>query len=172
MTLRFLSSEIVHMDRSTFMWIQVTAFALDLGLSDRKVISALISSPEYAHDYASPFDAHSAIKEPAVHGRWMRSSITVESFVPCTAASAEDRLHSWATEQEWTEQSSPRPLEVRQRLHGVCTLLRAGTLYELRNPGADQEHEYGFVTGSMGFHELLVIDRNAHCVYIVVASDD
>lgn len=51
-------------------------------------------------------------------------------------------------------------------------LLRSGDLYKLDNPGAEDEHEYGCVTGSMGFHEFVVIDQNKRSVHLVVASDD
>jgi hypothetical protein len=54
----------------------------------------------------------------------------------------------------------------------VYTLLHAGVLYKLSNPGADDEHKYGFVTGSLGFHEFVVIDRNTRSLHLVVASDD
>ena len=172
MTLRLLGSEIVHMDPSTTLWIQLTEFALDPGQSDHEVITDLIAAPGYAHDYASPVETRPVVTEPAVHGRWWRSSITTESFAPCTAASAEGRLQSWADEQEWTEPSFRQPPDVQRRLQDVCALLRTGVLYELRNPGADQEHDYGFVTGSLGFHEFLVIDRSAHRTRVVVASDD
>ena len=52
------------------------------------------------------------------------------------------------------------------------TLLQAERVYLLNNPGTDAEHEYGFVTGSLGFHELVVIDRASGCLHLVVASDD
>ncbi|MGP5387087.1 hypothetical protein [Brachybacterium tyrofermentans] len=124
MTLRLLSSEIVHMDPSTSLWIQLTEFALDPGQSDHEVITDLIAAPGYAHDYASLLETRPVVTEPAVHGRWWRSSITTESFAPCTAASAEGRLQSWADEQEWTEPSFRQPPDVQRRLQEVCALLR------------------------------------------------
>jgi hypothetical protein len=47
-----------------------------------------------------------------------------------------------------------------------------GDLYKLDNPGAEDEHEYGYVTGDMGFHEFVVIDRNTCSTHVIVASDD
>ena len=49
--------------------------------------------------------------------------------------------------------------------------MRAGKAYKLRNPGTAAEHEYGSVTGSMGFHEFIVVDRAAARLHVIVASD-
>jgi hypothetical protein len=51
-----------------------------------------LASPAYAHDYASPFDAAVVVTEPAVHGRWWRSSIHPELFMPWTASGAESLM--------------------------------------------------------------------------------
>lgn len=80
MSLRLLGSDLVHLDRGTFMWVGLTRFALSRGGDDRSLLAALVASPAYAHDYASPFPAEPVVTEPAVHGRWWRDSITADSF--------------------------------------------------------------------------------------------
>lgn len=172
MTLSLVGSDVVHLDKNTFMWIQLTTFKIEPEQSDRSLIESLIASSGYAHDYASPFDANAVVAEPAVHGRWWRSSITAESFVPCTATDAEALMQAWANEQEWTDPNYRQPPEVQCRLQDVHALLRSGVLYKLKNPARRDEHEYGFVTGSLGFHEFVVIDRSSHHLHVVVASDD
>jgi hypothetical protein len=172
MTVRLVSSDMVHMDEGTYMWIQLTHFAIDTAQDDRSLLASLIANPGYAHDYASPFDAEAVIIEPAVHGRWWRSSIRAEMFEAWTAADAESLLQSWADDQKWTDPIYRPPPAVHQRLRDVYTLLRSGDLYKLRNPEAEDEHEYGFVTGGGGFHEFVVIDRNSRILHVVVASDD
>jgi hypothetical protein len=73
----------------------------------------------------------------------------------------------------WTYDLDYRPPPaVQQRLQDVYELLRSGDLYKLNHPGAEDEHEYGSVTGLMGFHEFIVIDRSSRSVHVVVASDD
>lgn len=172
MTLQLVDSEIIHMDVGTFMWIQVTHFSLATAQDDRAMLTSLIASPGYAHDYASPFDPDAAVTEPAIHGRWWRSSIAAESFEECTAADAESTLQGWADQQEWTDGDFRQSPSIQRRLRDVYPLLRAGALYRLVNPGAESEHEYGSVTGGMGFHEFVVIDRSSGRVHVVVASDD
>jgi hypothetical protein len=172
MTLRLVGSDIVRMDEGTFMWIRLTHFAIETVQDDRSLLASLIASPGYAHDYASPFDAEAVVTEPAIHGRWWRSNIHVELFEPWTAMDAESLLQGWADDQEWTDPNYRQPLAVQRRLQDVYALLRSGDLYKLRNPGAGDEHEYGFVTGGMGFHEFVVIERSRRGLHVVVASDD
>jgi hypothetical protein len=110
--------------------------------------------------------------EPAVHGRWWRSSIHPELFLRWTAPDAESLIQDWADNQDWTDPGFCQPPAVQQRLQDVYALLRSGDLYKLDNPGAEDEHDWGWVTGTKGFHEFVVIDRTRRSVHLVVASDD
>ena len=170
MTLRLVDSDIVHMDKGTFMWIQLTHLAIETAQDDRSLLASLIASPAYAHDYASPFDAAAVVTEPAVHGGWWRGSIHPELFMPWAASDAESLIQDWTG--NWTDLDYRPPPAVQRRLQDVYDLLRSGDLYKLDDPGAEDEHEYGYVTGGMGFHEFVVIDRNRRSVHVVVASDD
>ncbi|WP_448629745.1 hypothetical protein [Cellulomonas soli] len=172
MTLRLVGSDTVHLARGTFMWIALTRFAIEQGMDDLSLLGCLIATPGYAHDYASPFDERAIVTEPAVHGRWWRSSIRPASFERWTAAEAEALLQRWADVQDWTDPAFRQPPAVQGRLHDVYALLRSGTAYHLINPGPADEHEYGYVTGQSGFHEFVVIDRPGGLVHVVVASDD
>lgn len=172
MTLRLVGSDIVQMGEGTFMWIQLTHFAIETAQDDRSILASLIASPGYAHDYASPFDAEAVVTEPAIHGRWWRSSVRAELFEPWAATDAESLLRGWADDQEWNDPNYRQPLAVQRRLQDVYALLRSGDLYKLRNPGTEDEHEYGFVTGGTGFHEFVVIERDSRSLHVVVASDD
>ena len=172
MTLRLLSSDTVHMDEGTFMWVHLTHFAVETAQDDRSLLASLIANPGYAYDYASPFNAEAVITEPAVHGRWWRGRVHPELFELCTAADAGSLLHGWVEDQDRTDPNHRQSPEAHQRLQDVCTLLRSGDLYKLRNPGAEDEHDYGWVTGNTGFHEFVVIDRSSRSLHLVVASDD
>ena len=147
MTLRLVGSDIVHMGKGTFMWIQLTRFAIETARDDRSLLASLITSAGYAHDYASPFDAEAVITEPAIHGRWWRSSVHAELLEPWTAADAKSLLQSWADEQEWTDPNYGQPAAVHRRLQDVYAVLRSADLYKLRNPGAEDEHDYGYGYG-------------------------
>lgn len=160
------------MGEGTRMWIQLTHFDTETGQDDRALLASLIASPAYADDCASPFDAAAPVTEPAVHGRWWRSSIHPERFVPWAASDAMSLIQKWADEQDWTDRDFRQPPAVQRRLKDVYALFQTGDLYKLDNPAPEHEHEYGFVTGDLGFHEFVVIDRNTRTVHLVIASDD
>lgn len=170
--LQLVGSDIVHLDKNTFMWVQMTHFAIDVDQEDAEILASLISSPDYAHDYASPFPSASAPFGKPIHGRWVLDAINVGRFEATTADRAEADLHSWANEQEWTDPGYPQPPDVMHRLQALYSLLRTGDVYKLHNPGSEAEHDYGFVTGGTGFHEFIVIDRGTRTLHVLVASDD
>ncbi|MDZ5623555.1 hypothetical protein SFC88_22195 [Nocardioides sp. HM23] len=170
--LRLVGSEVVPMGAGTFMWIQVTHFAFNPSQSDRSLLAALIASPGYAHDYASPFDSEAVATGSAVHGRWWRSAISPELLEPWTAAAAESVLQAWADDQTWSDPGHPSTACRSTRLQEVCALLRSGDLYRLNKPGPEAEHQYGWATGGVGFHEFIVVDRSSRTIHVIVASDD
>lgn len=172
MALTLVGSDIVHLDRQTFMWVQLTHFAIGLEQGDDALLASLIESPAYAHDYASPFPSEGVPVDVGIHGRWRLSEISTDMFSPTTAAQAQDDLQRWANEQEWTNPDYQQPAEVMRRLECVDALLRSGRVYKLRNPGPDAEHAYGAVTGTLGFHEFVAIERSMATVHLIVASDD
>jgi hypothetical protein len=172
MALPLVGSDIVHLDKNTFMWVQMTHFVINVDQDDAALIASLIASPEYAHDYASPFPSHGAPFGKTIHGRWVLSAISVDRFGPSTADRAVVELQRWANEQDWVDPDFRQPPEVMHRLQSVCSLLRSGNVYKLLNPGREAEHDYGDVTGGLGFHEFVVIDRTNGTLHLVVASDD
>ncbi|MCM3656864.1 hypothetical protein M3147_06310 [Agromyces mediolanus] len=89
--LHVTGSDVVHLDRLTFMWVQLVRFDLDVSKSDSELLELLISSPGYGH--------------------------------------------------------------------------------RLRNPD-EFRHEYSWVTGALGFHEFVAIDRRSGVLHLVVACDD
>ena len=151
MTLRVVGSDLVHMDEGTFMWIQLTHFAIETAEDDRSLLASLIASPTYAQDYTGSFDAAAVVAdEPAVHGRWWRSSIHPEVFTPWSASNAESLIQDWMGNWIYDLDYRPPPA-VQRRLQDVCDLLRSGDLYKLDNPRAEDEW-YGSPTGGMGCH--------------------
>ena len=97
MVLQLVGSDIVHLDKITFMCVQMTHFAIDVDRDDGEILASLISSPEYAHDYASPLPPESAPLGKPVHGRWVLEEINVGRFEATTADRAEAVLHRWPT---------------------------------------------------------------------------
>lgn len=161
------------MDKNTFMWVQLTHFGLHSG-DDRSAIAALIASPGYAHDYASPFlvDQHPDPDYGPVHGRWWLSAIHPGRFAATTAGEAEALIRTWAEDQNWVDPEYQQPTDVLGRLQPVYELLRSGSLYQLSNPSDEEKHDYGDSTGGLGFHEFVVIDTARAQIHVIVASDD
>lgn len=164
-------SEILHLD-ATRMWVQTTHFAVSDATDDRTVLAELLAADGYGHDYASPFGGRNTDGPVPVHGRWTLASITPTSFEPADPDRAGDVLRTWATVQNWTDPEFTLTSETRSELDRVIGTLRRGTLLRLVHPGDEHEHGYGWVTGDMGFHEYVVIDRPHDRVSVVVASDD
>lgn len=174
MALPLIGDDVVHLGPRTYMWVQLTHFTIDPDQEDSSLLESLTESPGYQHDYASPFprDGSSELRSPGIHGRWILSAINRDLFEATTADEAKAGIQSWANEQDWTDLDYSQPPEVMQQLEAVYLLLDSGPVYKLRNPGPEAEHDYGFVTGSMGFHEFIVIDRKHRTLHVIVASDD
>ena len=113
-----IAADIVHLDKNTFMWVQLTHFG-EAPKGDMSAIAALIASPG-TRTTMTPLSTSSS----------NRSNLTVFDLLP------------------------------------------VGKVYTLSNPGDDAMHDYGAVTGGLGFHEFVVIDRANGTVHVVVASDD
>lgn len=170
--LRITGWDVVHLDRLTFMWVQSIRFELDASKSDRELLELLISSPGYGHDYASPFDGEEMVDPPVIHGRWYLGAIHQGRFSETSAELARSVIRTWVDDQDWRDPEYRQPPEVHERLEPVYEILRSGRVYRLRNPSDDFLHEYGCVTGNLGFHEFVTIDRRSGALYLLVASDD
>lgn len=169
--LTVVGDDSIRLSKGTFAWVQITHFRIPLS-DDRSTLAALIESPGYDHDYASPFRAQHADYDPPVHGRWPLSAITADGFRPTTLGAAVARIRSWAETHEQSGPGNPLPPQIVERLEQVHSVLRCGTVYTLVNPGEEHEREMGWITGVLGFHEFVVIDRSTQTVHVVVASDD
>lgn len=170
--LELVGSDVVHLDKNTFMWFQMSHFAIDVDQDDDEILASLLGSPAYAHDYASPFPSASEAFDKTIHGRWVLKAIKIGRFETTTADRAEVDLERWANEQDWTDPGYRQPPDVMHRLRAAYSLLGRGELYKLRNPGPEAEHASGAVTGTMGFYEFIVIDRSSATLHVIVASDD
>ena len=172
MALPVISADVIHMGKSTYMWIQIVHFAIDTSKSDSTCLASLVASPGFAHDYASPYPStHAELTSDAVHGQWWLSALSSDCYQPITAEQAKHDLERWANEQDWVVPEYRQPADAMDRLRTVHALLRTGTVYKLRNPGPDDGHDYAPVCIT-GFHEFAVINRDARQLHLIVASDD
>ncbi|MCY1675753.1 hypothetical protein OVA06_13725 [Pseudarthrobacter sp. SL88] len=172
MTLPFVGDDTVHLDSGTSMWVQLTHFLIDPAQDDQAILERLIESPGYQHDYASPFPSAAEVRPWGIHGRWRIDAIHPGLFQASTAEAAKAEIDAWAKDQDWTDPGYSQPADAIQRLETIYSVLGSGTVLKLRNPPPEAEHDYGFVTGSLGFYEYIVIDRTLRTLHVIVASDD
>jgi hypothetical protein len=91
-------------------------------------------------------------------------------FEPVPAQAAGEELRGWvsswvAAEEDGPEVEATLAAEVLPKLDGD-SILRLPDLRE------SAEHEWGWVVGHTGFHEIVIIDRAAAMLTLLVASDD
>lgn len=172
MSVRYVDSECVPLGDHTFMWVLVVNFACDPAADDTDVLGWIIDSPQYGYDFASPFEGNHSPRTPDLHGRWWRSAITVDRFRPCSADEAVEVIRAWANDQDWTDPNFVLSARTQSVLADVYQSLRVGRLYRLQNPPADEEHDYGQVMGTHGFHEFVRVGPDRTSATLIVACDD
>lgn len=163
--LSYEGTRFINFDNATFQWVNVKLFALPgQDLDDRAVLALLLANARYRDSYAGTGDEDMG----TIHGPFRLDAITVDSFAPADAAA------EVATLGEWAQRYAPLSEAVAEQVETeVYRRVRDATSrYRLVNPGEDQFHEWGFAVGNNGFHELVVIDRPAGSVALIVASDD
>lgn len=171
--LRLEQHTFTSLDASTYMWVDHFVFSIDSSLTDTELISGLITSADYAHDFASPYryGADVGFEDRPIHARWIADMLTVQMFSRVEAAVARQTIHSWIDDEMLEPPQTPR---THERVDAVLDrALGSGEIYRLDVPeGEELMHEYGFVVGSTGFHEYVTIDRDAEIMHLLVASDD
>jgi hypothetical protein len=150
--------------RTTRQWVSIKLFALMPDMDDRTVMARLIQHVRYRDSYAEP-----AFKDAEnIHGPYWLSAISAGSFAAVSAADAETLIRTWAnyTEPPTGDIRSAMEHEAYQRIRG------ATKCYQLPDMRDTAQHDWGYVVGSDGFYELVLINRNSSSVALLVASDD
>lgn len=165
---------LVPMDQGTFMWVDIKVFAIDPSASTDGLLSDLMASPAYRHDYCSPFDPDDMdYPGPGLHANWWVDRLAPAMFAPIAAADAVETVKAWAEDQEWAGGYAGPSEQTRERLRrGVLSLFRDGEVLMLQPPDRDAFHDYGGIVGLGGYHEFVVIDRALGLLRLVVAADD
>ncbi|AXE37291.1 hypothetical protein [Acidipropionibacterium virtanenii] len=168
---RFASTELVHMDRNTYMWVDLMHFSVDPGATDHQILTALMDAHEYHTMYI--FGDGEFAEDPPVHASWAVKDLDTTMFRPTDAASAQGIILAWAN---WTEDERhyTQSRETMSRLNSeVLAYLRPGDVYEFHPPeGEEAMYGCGWILGQGGFHEFVVIDRDSSSLHVIVASDD
>lgn len=163
----FVSHDIVHFGRND-TWVDLKYFAIRSDVSDRLLLASLIEHEQY-HDHYAGQDPTEQSHHP-LHGPYRLEAITPGAFESTSTQEARDELRGWVgswvvSEEDGPEVEATLALEVLPKLVGD-SIIRLPDLRE------SAEHDWGWVVGHAGFHELVIIDRAAALLTLLVASDD
>ncbi|SBT94335.1 hypothetical protein GA0115233_108525 [Streptomyces sp. DI166] len=145
-----------------YRWIDLKRFRLAAAApEDRALLAALIAHPQFRDTY----DGNGALDRPR-HGQWRLDRITPDAYRPVSAATASALIRAW------TVQHGPVPQALVQRIQQQVhtPIATATSTYVLAPLPEDARHEYGPI--HIDFHELILIDRPAKILTLVVAADD
>jgi hypothetical protein len=150
--------------RTTRQWVSIKLFALPPDADDQTVLALPIRHVRYRDSYAAP-----EFKDAkTIHGPYWLDAINAGLFAAVSAADAETLIRTWAT---YTE---PPPGDVRVALEREAyqRIREATNCYQLPDMRETAQHDWGYVVGSDGFYELVLINRHSSSVALLVASDD
>jgi hypothetical protein len=150
--------------RTSRQWVLIKLFALPPNADDRELLALLIRHVRYRDSYAAP-DFKDA---KTIHGPYRLNAITPETFFPMSAADAEALIRTWAdyTVPLTDDDRAAMEREVYPRIQG------ATSRYQLSDMRDTAQHDWGYVVGSDGFHEFVLINRQANSLALLVATDD
>jgi hypothetical protein len=150
--------------RTSRQWVSIKLFELPPDADDHAVLALLIHHLRYRDSYAAPEfkDAET------IHGPYWLDAITPEVFSPMSAADAEALIRTWAdyTVPLTDDDREAMEREVYPRITG------ATSRYQLPDLRDTAQHDWGYVVGSDGFYEFVLINRHTKNVALLVASDD
>ncbi|MGW7463308.1 hypothetical protein ACWGJT_01050 [Streptomyces xantholiticus] len=170
------ASALVHLDSSFinfrdfdftkgahgYRWIDTKRFRLPADLpDDRDVLAALIAHPQFRDTYDG-----AGVQDWPRHGRWWLDRITPGTYRPVDDAAASDVIRTWAEQYG----AVPEPLRSRLRREIHAPIRTATGRYLLGRLPEDAVHDYGPV--HVDYHELVLIDRTAAALTLLVAADD
>jgi hypothetical protein len=150
--------------RTSRQWVLIKLFALPPDLEDEVVLALLVRHVRYRDSYAAP-DFQDA---KTIHGPYWLSAIGPSVFSPVSATDAEALIRTWAnyTVPLTGNDRAAMEREVYRRIR------EATSRYVLPDMRDTAQHDWGYVVGADGFHELVLIDRACNQVALLVASDD
>ncbi|WP_431896170.1 hypothetical protein [Nonomuraea sp. bgisy101] len=144
-------------------WVDIKRFGLSRPDADvTHLLTELIGQEQYRDDYAGGGVEVNGLR----HGPYWLRNVSPAAYVRVDEASANAILRDWAA------QFGPLPVALSARLeHEVHALVAGATeRYQLKDLGYEAFHDWGGVHND--FHELVVIDRPAKALSLLVAADD
>ncbi|MGW1037613.1 hypothetical protein ACWD4Z_36170 [Streptomyces antibioticus] len=100
------------------------------------------------------------------HGQWWIDHIAPDAYATVDSETAVDVVHSWANQYG----EVPESLASRLRQEIYTPIRKATSRYLLGQLPEDAFHDYGPI--HIDYHELVLIDRPAATLTLLVAADD
>ncbi|MGW2090489.1 hypothetical protein [Streptomyces sp. NPDC001880] len=100
------------------------------------------------------------------HGQWRLDHIAPDAYETVDTETAVDVVHSWANQHG----DVPESLASRLRQEIYTPICKATSRYLLGQLPEDAFHDYGPI--HIDYHELVLIDRPAATLTLLVAADD
>ncbi|MCX5215909.1 hypothetical protein OG689_42980 [Kitasatospora sp. NBC_00240] len=145
-----------------YRWVDATRFQLSSeALDNRDVLAALIAHSQFRNTYDG-----AGVQDWPRHGQWWLDRITPDAYETIDAATAVDVIHSWANQHG----DVPDSLASRLRQEIYVPIREATSRYLLGQLPKDAFHDYGPI--HIDYHELVLIDRPAATLTLLVAADD
>ncbi|MEN3536295.1 hypothetical protein AAH991_14355 [Microbispora sp. ZYX-F-249] len=146
-----------------FRWVDIKRF--DLPRSDPGddwLLTALIGHTAFRDDYAGGGVEPEGLR----HGPYWLRHITPARYIQIDEEHANGLLRGWAGQYG----ELPPDLAVRLEREVYLPLAAATSRYRLEDLGHEAFHDWGGV--HTDFHELILIDRMAGVLSLLVAADD
>ncbi|MEV7535064.1 hypothetical protein [Streptomyces hydrogenans] len=146
-----------------FRWLDVKRFRLAGACDDdRDLLAELIAHEQFRDDYAGG----GVDPEGTRHGEYWLRCVTPGAYEPIDRERAARLLDAWA------EQHGPVPRRLAEALRREAhdALATADSVHHLNGLGEDEYHDWASVHGE--FHELVLVDRKAGRLTLLVAADD
>ncbi|MEU9376032.1 hypothetical protein AB0D94_19965 [Streptomyces sp. NPDC048255] len=143
-----------------YRWVNVKRFQLSSeALDDRDALAALIAHPQFRDTYDG-----AGVQDWPRHGQWWLDR--PDTYETVDAATAVDTIHFWANQHG----AVPESLASRLRQEIYTPICKATSRYLLGQLPEDAFHDYGPI--HIDYHELVLIDRPAATLTLLVSADD
>ncbi|MEV1170138.1 hypothetical protein [Nonomuraea sp. NPDC049784] len=144
-------------------WVDIKRFGMShADVGDTHLLTELIGHEQFRDDYAGGGVEADGLR----HGPYWLRSVSATAYVHV------DEMNANAILRDWAAQFGPLPAALSARLEREVHPLVAGATerYQLADLGHEAFHGWGGV--HIDFHELVVIDRPAKILSLLVAADD
>ncbi|GAA4517553.1 MULTISPECIES: hypothetical protein [Nonomuraea] len=159
----FINFSAFDFEDHAFRWIDVKRFGLSRrDVAGGQLLADLVGHEQYRDDYAGGGAEAAGLR----HGPYWLRNLSPAAYEQVDGAAAHAVLRGWA------DQFGPLPAALSARLEDeVHPLLADATeRYRLKDLGRGAFHDWGGV--QIDFHELVLVDRTAGTLSLLVAADD